>query len=1149
MSFMGDNNTSSTWLEKYRTPGHWIPNENTPIKTVLINWVVCQKDDGTGGWVDTPAFRAGVDSMFTYLNEWYSNSLPKQYALTCEPQIDYISDTRVRFELNEIIFIKNTTLHQTTNGDLVIEYLEQNHPDYKKAMCHIFTMPPNPQPSWWGYYSVNYAHQQSYVLTAKSMYWPFVVYHDHIHHIAHEYGHALGLHHTYDGEYRQISHYDFLDDIFGLCAEPSCTSNPQQGYINYLTYDCFWINQPGPYPLMAGRPNPRYISPKYAGRMHRALSLYKNIFRVNDMPMHNYVKEKYSFSIPLYITENETWDFGIKLYQDIYVEAGATLTIEDEVRMPIDGKIVVKPGGKLVIDGGIVTSAHDLPWQGIEVWGNSTAHQFPDMNGNYAQGRVVLNDATIENAVCAVNLWKPGDFSKTGGMVYATNSTFKDNANSVHALIYSNYHPTNGNPMEYNSGFTNCNFEITQNYPGTHTFYKHIDLNQVNGLRFKGCDFSLSPDAQNVSDGNQAIAAYSSGFHVESICTSITTPCSQYDKSTFAGFRIGVYAASISSSTTFSINRAVFTGNSIGVLSNAVNNAIIINSDFYTAQNQYNWEDCTYGILVEAASNMTLEENHFFKQVGAPQANYIGIGAFNCPAITDVYNNHFTDLTVGNYAYGKNWGDRLYNGLEYICNTNTGNWADFYVTGKILSQSGVQSLQGNSLMPARNTFSLTGAKWHFYNETQNLIGYYYCQSCPGHFPEYVMNVTREPVAFSGECPSHYGGENPPIDIVLDASDKLSIETNFAVADLDLQGVKNLYNNLKDGGDTEGTIEDVSTATSGEMWTLRDKLLGDSPHLSTEVLKLVADRTDVFTEAVIFDILAANPDELRKEELITYIEEKENPLPAYMVDILRQVAEGTTYRTVLELQLAKFGHERARAASTMIRSILNEEELDIDQLRVWLSNMGGIDAERQIISTYVQESDYAVALALAATLPVAYQLEGNDLLDHQQFVSLLQLQQNVFSSGRTIEQLTVAEKDTLGDMVASETPVSSTMAKSILESFYVEKFPRCQPIEGKTSYKSQVTSPNQLAPAYGLSISAKPNPANDWVAFDYTLPEEAKSATLQIADANGKSIETHSLNGNRGQKLIDTRKWAAGQYVYTLKTAGYTQSGKLIIVKH
>ena len=34
-----------------------------------------------------------------------------------------------------------------------------------------------------------------------------------------------------------------------------------------------------------------------------------------------------------------------------------------------------------------------------------------------------------------------------------------------------------------------------------------------------------------------------------------------------------------------------------------------------------------------------------------------------------------------------------------------------------------------------------------------------------------------------------------------------------------------------------------------------------------------------------------------------------------------------------------------------------------------------------------------------------------------------------------------------------------------------------------------------------------------------------------------------------QKLIDTRKWAPGQYVYTLKAASYTQSGKLIIVTH
>lgn len=505
--------------------------------------------------------------------------------------------------------------------------------------------------------------------------------------------------------------------------------------------------------------------------------------------------------------------------------------------MKKNAKIIIKQGGILVVDGGTITSANDQPWQGIEVWGNRNAHQWPDASGNYQQGRLILNNATIENAVVAVDLWKEGDYSKTGGIVQATNSNFINNVRAVHALQYRNYHPVNYNEMAYNASFINCNFEINADYPAYETFYKHVDLSQVNGLQFSGCDFSLSRFTQGVLNYNQAIAAYRAGFRINSVCIDNFRPCNNYKHSTFNDFRVGIYAAGdASTSYSYYINQARFNGNTIGVLSNSVSNAIIINSEFHTAKNQYNWELCNYGIFMQAASGFTIEDNKFFKQHSAPLSNYFGIGIFDCNAIADVYRNEFTGLTVGNYAYGKNWIERIYEGVEYLCNTNSGNWADFYVSGPDWTyDSGIQSKQGDFTLPARNTFSPTGATWHFYNETQNLIGYYYCQSCSGNYPEYVLNVTREPVNITGSCPSHYGGDTPMQNVVLDANAMLQTELAFAQADYNYQGVKTLYENLKDGGSTEATLSDILTATPSQMWEIRSTLLDNSPHLSARFL--------------------------------------------------------------------------------------------------------------------------------------------------------------------------------------------------------------------------------------------------------------------------------------------------------------------------
>jgi hypothetical protein len=220
---------------------------------------------------------------------------------------------------------------------------------------------------------------------------------------------------------------------------------------------------------------------------------------------------------------------------------------------------------------------------------------------------------------------------------------------------------------------------------------------------------------------------------------------------------------------------------------------------------------------------------------------------------------------------------------------------------------------------------------------------------------------------------------------------------------------------------------------------------------------------------------------------------------------------------------------------------------MNQLQLWLTNLGGLEAEKQLIASYVHQGDYSTALALAETLPVAYKLQDEQLLDHNQYMSLLQLQQNLKNSGRTMAQLTTAEQQQLTEIAASETASSSAMAKSVLELFYGAGFERCLPIADEASYKNSAADDlNRLAVHYGMSISAKPNPAGDWAAFDYTLPEGTETALLEITDAAGKTIATYTLQGSMGQQLADTRQWPAGQYVYTLKAAGFTQSGKLVV---
>ncbi|MCK9290584.1 MAG: T9SS type A sorting domain-containing protein [Bacteroidales bacterium] len=851
--------------------------------------------------------------------------------------------------------------------------------------------------------------------------------------------------------------------------------------------------------------------------------------------------------------ESIIWEKSMSLSTGLIIESGAELTIKGIVNVPKDSKIIVKQGGKLIIDGGTLKNGCGQPWQGIQIWGDKTAHQYPDANGNYQQGYLkLINGATIENAIIAIDLWKPNDWSSTGGIVYADEAIFRNNAKSVHALHYRNFNPYNPQQeLDYFSNFKICTFEITEDYLGYETFYKHVDLAHVKGINFYACDFSVNDQVEDVSIWNSAIAGYDAQFGVKAICKSQHVPCldEDYDRCTFSGFYSAISAVNDGSVLlSFNISRADFIDNAYGVKTRKMNNASVLFSDFEIG---HLW-DCGAGIYSDNGTGFAFEENSFSKYPGDPALDYFGIIIYNSEAVNEVYKNTFNGLSYANFSDGKNWvGDDRYQGLSYLCNQNSNNYADFYVNDYATDKhSGIQSFQGSGSNPAGNTFTQNGATWHFYNGGEHLVGYYYNQNENDETPDddKIYHVIKVGKNITNTCPSHYGGASTR-ELVLTALQKAAAEQDYYTNLIDYNNVKTLYDSYIDGGDTEAEILDIQRAQPDNMWELRAKLLGYSPHLSFDVLKEVADKTDVFPESALFDILAANPDELKKDTLISYLENKEEPLPEYMVNLLKQLAEGTTYKTALQQQMAGYKHAYTRAAHDIIRSLLNDTITDNVELRNWLDNLGGITSDRQIISSYISEGNFTNAYALANMLPQLYKLKDNELTEHYYYMDMLNLHHALYQQGRNTFQLDSTEKADIIFIANNSTGVAGAQAKSILEAVYNEYYDACPKVDGTAGYKSSsIINPNELGKAHGLNISVKPNPAKQWAAFYYTLPEDKSKATITITNATGSTIETLEVSEQHGQKLWDTRKVKPGTYIYTIRTDGYSQSGKIVISK-
>ena len=117
-------------------------------------------------------------------------------------------------------------------------------------------------------------------------------------------------------------------------------------------------------------------------------------------------------------TDNTTLSSPHFTDADLIIDSLATLTITDTLYIAGGHNIIVRPGGKLIVNGGTLTNACDGEmWQGIIVEGNAGIRQ-----AALAQGSVILNNATVENARNAISTRKADSdpyLEHTGGIVQA----------------------------------------------------------------------------------------------------------------------------------------------------------------------------------------------------------------------------------------------------------------------------------------------------------------------------------------------------------------------------------------------------------------------------------------------------------------------------------------------------------------------------------------------------------------------------------------------------------------------------------------------------------------------------------------------------------------------------------------------------------
>lgn len=985
--------------------------------------------------------------------------------------------------------------------------------------------------------------------------------------IAHELGHCMDLLHTYEPscchETCDQLNQDFLSDVFGTSGGANCWHDGGWSIDPYASGNTATNNLMGGCNVWC-----KYLSPLQIAKMHRAISV-KSINR--------YSADVYQ-ATPLLITHDQYWDFEMRLYRDIVVQSGATLTIACKVEMPHLGKIIVQQGGRLIVDGGLITTAdfsEDF-WAGIEVWGDNAHNQSGYPIPTY-QGMLVLKNGAIIEHARNITMQQPGVYGTFAGVIQVqgtatqVGATFLNCRRSSEFLSYQNTTP-GGQPTANRSYFNYCDFIVDDNYRGVDDFDTHVSMWAVDGIKFRGCHFkNLQTTITESNKLGRGITSIDAQYTVSGACSSIQSygvPCPPQNltRSTFEGLDHGIQASVSSTDRAFSVTDCDFTDNVIGIYSNSVNSFHVFKSNFtgggrdvepVLGTPDYNIVNAGghHGIFSTGGHGFRIEGNHFTRTAGAAN-DFTGVrinfsGEYN----SQVYGNEALNTNFGFVGEGicmASGPEAAYIGLQFLCDTSSNpGGQDIFdrKMGSTHNDHGIRTHQGSSSTPAGNLFTQEAVPLNesdFKNNTDYVLNYWYNDGSdlaakPLDYTTGWVGITY--TTHTNGCPSHLDGRVPQHYTVAQMNE---VRAEFTAAKTAYINTAYTYNALLDGGNTDALVSEVQETWPDDAWQLHDALMAKAPYLSTEVMRSVVEK-NIMPQAMLLEVLLANPDGTKKEGFIKWLQyDSPYPLPQYMIDLIVGSWDQKTFRTQLESDMGQHHADMSFAADELIGEWKNDTlGIRTDSILARWQQVPSLGARYSEALTRLERGEYGPAKNLMLGLDTLYKLSDDQTKERDDAVAYISLLTSFQGAGHDLMHLNSTELASLRNIAAAGCERPALWAQNILCFGYGECYALCT---GEGATQKMLQLPKPAAPTATPSpLTIYPNPASSYVTLAYKLADAPKDAVLVLRGVDGRELKRMPLSAQQGQQLLDTRSYAPSTYsVELLNNGGRIATERLVL---
>ena len=991
-------------------------------------------------------------------------------------------------------------------------------------------------------------------------------------HAAHELGHILDLNHTYNScqQEDQLTDFDPLE-IYGIdpitgnnlscpheanVANMGCAVDP---FINNPSDPCYRRNTNN---IMGGCfLSGHYISQRQIGKIHKATSL-TSLRKYVDNEKNNC---PYS-NVPNAISSDQTLYLDTRMYNDLIVVTGRTLTINCRVEFPDDAALVVQPGARLILAENAVLTGACTMWKGVRVMGKQNVEQ--GTLSNTQQGMIEMRPGSvIENAEEAVFMGNINNemFGVAGGIITADGAIFRNNYRSIAFHQYGNLANQISNPL-FNSisDIRNCHFICDAhlknsdyfNLDGSRQGSKHfVTLWDIHGVEFTDNTFENTIEYQIVS--NCSPSTYS--WNEDERGTGIGTFDAQFDL--------------ISSNPSIGL-RNRFINLTRGIEARVTNTSVVYN--FSTDGSEFN--NVKYGIFTEHGNADLIKDNDFIS------LNPDGSGGPEVPQSYSVYlhNYRYAEVQFNSFNGTANqlpeeWGlvtqqlngnssgivsrndfNKLGRGLQpqrdntalkISCNEFDDNYLDWHVNPITFGDFANQGVGcgPNDYRPGNLFLDLN----QFHIRSQQVIGqngptlpkwYYYSRgNSPNDieiplFDNPTILGTYESCINSGFLPNPCpNGTGARMSNNLQAI-RLGIESEIDFLESSIV----LLEDSLDNQQTDSLLA-IIVDTSASITDVHAKLYNSSPLSDTVMISFL--KRDSISNVQLISLLSFNlPGSMRLMDSL-YSYSLTHTIDSIAWDTIQKLqAFNPNIESIkqIERNIEFYKGEWKRVVGKTEKALI--DEMKLDDLISFYKDTLGLGYEKETFGAYLASGDFSTARNwLQNNLPqnnsndsafVTYHSLHLDLMEDS--ISWLQLNGSQLSQVKLlglksseIQRLALAVLALRGDTILNELPEFSNSPISRISG------------ESKSS--------NNINHSNNKSLSVYPNPSDG--LFIIRLTNEIEVLNISVVDVTGRNVFQYNYRETLQEKSINLSHLSNGVYYVNCTSNGqYIGSAPIVIYK-